>query len=112
MDPAVTSICIRPIHIAPMRFVTKVRNILHSLSNEEFDTGSTYRPKGTAQSVQVLTGFKTWQCALCAFVYYGAAGMPGAGITPGTRWQDVPETWSCPDCSASKGDFQMVEQEH
>ena len=34
--------------------------------------------------------------------------MPGEGIAPGTRWQDVPETWGCPDCSASKGDFQMM----
>ena len=33
--------------------------------------------------------------------------MPEEGITPGTRWEDVPETWTCPDCSSSKSDFQM-----
>ena len=70
------------------------------------------RSQGAAKSVQAATGFKTWQCALCSFVYDEAAGMPGEGIAPGTRWQDVPETWSCPDCSASKGDFQMIEQMH
>ena len=68
------------------------------------------RSQGAAKSVQAATGFKTWQCALCSFVYDEAAGMPGEGIPPGTRWQDVPETWSCPDCSASKGDFQMIDQ--
>ena len=54
-------------------------------------------------------GLKTWQCALCAFVYDEAAGLPHEGIAPGTRWQDVPATWSCPDCSASKADFQIIE---
>lgn len=54
-------------------------------------------------------GFKTLQCALCAFVYDEEAGLPEEGIAPGTRWEDVPETWSCPDCSATKRDFQMVE---
>jgi len=54
------------------------------------------------------TDFKTWQCLLCAFVYGEAAGMPDDGIAPGTRWHDVPETWSCPDCSASKSDFERV----
>lgn len=70
------------------------------------------RPKGAARSVQASTAFKTWQCALCSFVYDEAAGIPEEGIPPGTRWQDVPETWGCPDCSASKSDFQMSELEH
>ena len=52
---------------------------------------------------------KTWQCILCAFVYDEAAGMPEEGIAPGTRWVDVPETFGCPDCSAKKADFKMIE---
>ena len=54
-------------------------------------------------------GFKTWQCALCSFVYDEAAGLPEEGIAPGTRWADVPDNWGCPDCSAQKADFEMVE---
>jgi rubredoxin len=53
--------------------------------------------------------FKTWQCELCAFVYDEEAGMPEEGVAPGTRWEDVPEGWSCPDCSATKSDFRMIE---
>jgi rubredoxin len=52
---------------------------------------------------------KTWQCVLCAFVYDEAAGMPEEGIAPGTRWADVPESFGCPDCSAKKADFEMIE---
>jgi rubredoxin len=55
------------------------------------------------------TRLKVWQCVLCGFVYDEAAGMPQEGIAPGTRWADVPDDWVCPDCSAAKADFEMVE---
>jgi rubredoxin len=64
---------------------------------------------GAAANTHASAGFKVWQCTLCAFVYDEAAGLPQEGIAPGTLWQDVPESWSCPDCSASKADFQMAE---
>ena len=50
---------------------------------------------------------RVWQCQLCAFTYDEAKGMPEEGIAPGTRWEDVPADWSCPDCSAGKADFEM-----
>jgi rubredoxin len=53
--------------------------------------------------------YRTLQCTLCAFVYDEEAGWPEEGILPGTRWEDVPDTWTCPDCSARKSDFNMVE---
>lgn len=53
-------------------------------------------------------GTRIWQCMLCAFVYDEARGMPHDGVAPGTPWEDVPETWFCPDCSASKSDFVMA----
>ena len=62
-----------------------------------------------AKDVQADSRSKTWQCSLCAFVYDEAAGLPEEGIAPGTRWEDVPATWSCPDCSAGKSDFEMAE---
>ena len=60
------------------------------------------------KSVEAKTGFKTWRCALCAFVYDEAVGLPQEGIAPGTCWQDIPDGWNCPDCSASKNDFQLI----
>ena len=55
------------------------------------------------------TPFKIWQCILCGFMYDEAAGMPQDGIAPGTRWKDVPSSWICPECSATKADFEMIE---
>jgi rubredoxin len=32
-----------------------------------------------------------------------------SGIAPGTRWEDVPADWICPNCSSAKSEFAMVE---
>jgi rubredoxin len=52
---------------------------------------------------------RKWRCLICDFEYDEAKGLPGEGIAPGTRWADIPDTWTCPDCGAAKADFQMVE---
>ena len=52
---------------------------------------------------------KKWQCIVCGFIYDEERGIPEDGITAGTRWQDIPEDWSCPECGVSKSDFDMVE---
>ena len=52
---------------------------------------------------------KKYMCLICGFIYDEAAGMPEEDIPPGTRWEDLPMNWSCPDCGARKEDFEMVE---
>jgi len=51
--------------------------------------------------------YRVWQCELCAFAYDEAKGLPDEGIAPGTRWEDIPNDWICPDCATTKADFQM-----
>ncbi|MCC2657559.1 MAG: hypothetical protein K0Q76_2667 [Panacagrimonas sp.] len=50
-----------------------------------------------------------WTCALCNFIYDEANGLPEDGLSPGTRWEDVPEDWFCPECGAVKCQFDRVE---
>lgn len=52
---------------------------------------------------------KTYMCVICGFIYDEAAGIPGEGIPPGTRWDAVPANWRCPECDARKEDFEMIE---
>lgn len=52
---------------------------------------------------------KKWQCTVCDFIYDEAVGIPDEGIPAGTKWEDVPDDWLCPDCSVGKSDFDMVE---
>ncbi len=56
-----------------------------------------------------MSDFKQYECILCGFIYDEALGLPEDGIEPGTKWEDVPDTWTCTDCDATKLDFKMVE---
>jgi rubredoxin len=50
-----------------------------------------------------------WICTLCGYVYDPKNGDPEEGIEPGTAWEDVPEDWVCPECGATKDDFEPYE---
>ena len=52
---------------------------------------------------------KKYMCLICGWIYDEATGAPDEGISPGTRWEDVPPNWTCPECGARKEDFEMVE---
>ena len=52
---------------------------------------------------------KTYMCVVCGYVYDERRGAPDEGIEPGTRWEDVPDDWVCPDCGVGKDDFEMTE---
>lgn len=53
--------------------------------------------------------FKTWLCVVCGWIYNEALGWPQDGIVAGTRWEDVPEDWKCPECGVGKVDFEMLD---
>ena len=53
--------------------------------------------------------FKRYMCLICGFIYDEEIGLPAEGIAPGTRWEDIPLSWCCPDCGAGKDDFELVE---
>ncbi len=52
--------------------------------------------------------FKKYLCTVCSFIYDEEDGWPEEGIKPGTRWEDVPEDWNCPDCGVTKDDFILM----
>ncbi len=51
---------------------------------------------------------KQWMCGPCGFIYDEAAGLPEEGIPAGTRFEDIPDSWVCPDCGLSKLDFVLI----
>jgi rubredoxin-NAD+ reductase len=51
-----------------------------------------------------------WECIVCGLIYDEKEGWPDDGIAPGTRWEDVPEDWLCPDCGVGKEDFELLEE--
>jgi rubredoxin len=52
--------------------------------------------------------YRRFTCQICGHVYDEEEGDPAAGIAPGTRWEDVPDTWGCPECGVTKADFSLM----
>ncbi len=55
-----------------------------------------------------MSEYQKWECVICGFIYDEAEGLPELGIAPGTRWEDVPEDFECPDCGIGKMDFDLL----
>lgn len=51
---------------------------------------------------------KKYECTVCGFVYDEAIGVPENGIAPGTKWEDLPQDYTCPLCGVGKEDFQEI----
>ncbi len=47
-----------------------------------------------------------YKCTACDYVYDPAAGDSTQGIEPGTSFEALPDTWSCPDCGVGKDMFE------
>jgi rubredoxin len=48
---------------------------------------------------------KKYVCTVCGYLYDEAEGIPDKGIAPGTKWEDIPQDWTCPLCGATKEEF-------
>ena len=59
--------------------------------------------------LEAAVAYKTWVCMICGWVYDEEQGWPEDGIAPGTRWEDIPDDWRCPECDVGKGEFAMIE---
>lgn len=46
------------------------------------------------------------QCTICGHIYDPEKG--DAGVSPGTDFEKVPDTWTCPVCGAEKKLFRKA----
>ena len=51
---------------------------------------------------------RKWRCVECGHVYDERLGDPETGIAPGTRWEEVPADWVCPECGTGKAGFEPL----
>jgi rubredoxin len=51
-----------------------------------------------------------WECMVCGYVYDPKLGDPDEGVNPGTRFEDIPKNWDCPECGAGKDEFERLEK--
>jgi rubredoxin-NAD+ reductase len=65
--------------------------------------------QASPMSSTMVAEYSVWECIVCGWQYDESLGLPEDNIAPGTRWDDIPEDWFCPDCGVGKQDFEMVE---
>lgn len=49
-----------------------------------------------------------YKCLVCGYIYYPNVGDPDNGIAPGTSFEDLPNTWVCPECGVGKDQFEKI----
>lgn len=49
-----------------------------------------------------------YKCTVCGYIYDPAKGDPDRGYPPGTAFTALPPTWTCPECGASKSEFEKL----
>ena len=49
-----------------------------------------------------------YQCMYCEEIYEEELGEPYKGIAPGTRFEDLPESYTCAICGVPKENFRKM----
>ncbi|WP_019569835.1 FAD-dependent oxidoreductase [Thioalkalivibrio sp. ALE11] len=58
---------------------------------------------------ETQTEYRRYICRVCGYIYDEAKGDPDSGLPPGTRFEDIPDDWYCPDCNVTKADFDRLQ---
>ncbi len=53
---------------------------------------------------------RKYVCSVCGYVFDEEMGVQEAGIEPGTKWEDIPDSFVCPLCGAPKSAFGLQEK--
>ncbi len=52
-----------------------------------------------------LQDTQSLQCKICGYVYDPVVGDVANDIEAGTPFNQLPQTWRCPECDAPQSDF-------
>lgn len=64
------------------------------------------RPESAFEGLlAALTSGIMFECLSCGYFYVPEDGVPGAGVSPGTRFEDLPEGFVCPACGSAWDQF-------
>ena len=112
-----------PIHTHTL-FVGKITNATVLSKNEpmtyayyhQVKKGLTPKNAATYQKAPETNPIKTtggdkmskYRCLICGYEYDPAVGDIDGGIQPGTPFEEIPDSWVCPICGASKDQFEKI----
>jgi len=47
-----------------------------------------------------------YECTVCGYIYSEENGCEEQNVAPGTKWENVPDSFECPLCGAGKESFE------
>ena len=69
-------------------------------------TAPTYSKELDKVKIKEEKKMEKWVCTVCGYKYEPEKGDPNNGIDPGTKFEDLPDDWTCPVCGAGKESFE------
>jgi len=49
-----------------------------------------------------------YKCLVCGYIYDPAVGDPDNGAPAGTKFENLPADWVCPECGVGKEEFEKI----
>ena len=49
-----------------------------------------------------------YRCTVCGYIYDPVVGDPTQGVKPGTAFENLPDSWVCPECGVGKDMFEKL----
>jgi len=47
---------------------------------------------------------------VCGYIYDPEKGDSADGVSPETKFEDLPDNWACPECELSKDQFEKLSE--
>ena len=69
-------------------------------------TAPTYRGEQKKEEKKEEKTMDKYVCSVCGYVYDPEKGDPDNNIPAGTKFEDLPNEWTCPVCGAAKEAFE------
>ncbi|HSR49572.1 MAG TPA: rubredoxin [Acidobacteriota bacterium] len=65
-------------------------------------------PEQTETEKREDKALQKYICGDCDYIYDPEKGDPSQNVAPGTAFEDLPDTWECPECGAPKSEFYPI----
>jgi rubredoxin/flavin reductase (DIM6/NTAB) family NADH-FMN oxidoreductase RutF len=67
-------------------------------------------PSYVKEPKKAVSSIIKYKCNVCGYIYDPEKGDPDGGIKPGTPFENIPDSWACPVCGATKDMFEKTEE--
>jgi anaerobic nitric oxide reductase flavorubredoxin len=104
---ATTRAVINELNVAPRSVVTS-QPVVETVTPATNETAAVQQ-EVTSTTTSSSTDQKQKQiCTVCQWIYDPELGEPNQGVEPKTAWEEVPDSFLCPECGIGKQVFEPI----